>query len=204
MSLLRPLQQWYYAPMSSNQRHNMTINYTYDLPHRAWANPILKGALDGWQRSGENAWVSGDWADISLSTTDSFDFTGGSEGARPVLVADPKLARADRDPLTHWFNTGAFARPSGRGDFGNEPRTVIQLPGINNWNLALFKNFALGKRRVIQYRAEAYNVLNKLQFKDIDRTARFDVAGAQVNANFGKATSARNPRIMQMSIRFTF
>jgi hypothetical protein len=33
---------------------------------------------------------------------------------------------------------------------------------------------------------------------------RFDAAGNQVNANFGKATGARNPRIMQGSVRFTF
>ena len=81
---------------------------------------------------------------------------------------------------------------------------MIQLPGINNWNLALFKNFGLGGPRKVQFRIEAYNVLNTLQFRDVDRGARFDPTGAQVNANFGKATTARNPRIMQMSLRFTF
>ena len=33
---------------------------------------------------------------------------------------------------------------------------------------------------------------------------RFDAAGRQVNANFGKATQARNARIIQGSIRFSF
>jgi len=205
VSILRPLQAWYWAPLSSNQRHNVTINYTYDLPAIAknWS-PIARGALDGWQLSGENAWVSGDWANIDLSTTDGFDFTGGSEGARPVMIGDPILSRSDRDPLTRWFNTAAFARPSGRGDYGNEPRNVIQLPGINNWNLALFKNFTVHRSRKMQFRVEAYNVLNTTQFKDVDKGARFDATGAQVNANFGKATAARNPRIMQMSLRFNF
>jgi hypothetical protein len=205
VSVLRPLEAWYYAPLSNNQRHNLTISYTYDLPDvaRQW-NRAAQLALDGWQLSGENAWISGDWADISLSTTDSFDFTGGSEGARPVMVGDPMLPRGERDPLTQWFNTAAFQRPAGRGDFGNAPRTAIQLPGINNWNLAMFKNFGLGGPRKFQFRVEAYNVLNTLQFRDVDRGARFDPAGNQVNANFGKATTARNPRIMQMSLRFTF
>ena len=89
-------------------------------------------------------------------------------------------------------------------DTDNEPRVVIQLPGIHNWNLSLFKNFAAGGRRRLQFRVEAYNLLNTLQFKDVDKGARFDAAGNQVNANFGKATAARNPRIMQGSVRFTF
>jgi len=205
VSILRPLAAWYYGPTTQNQRHNLTVNYTYDLPDiaRGW-NHVAQGALDGWQLSGENAWVSGDWADITLSTTDSFDFTGGSEGARPVLVGNPILPSSQRDPLTGWFNTAAFARPAGRGDFGNVPRNLIQLPGIRNWNLAMFKNFSLGGSRRFQFRVEAYNVLNTLQFKDIDRGARFDPTGAQVNANFGTATSARNPRVMQVSVRFNF
>jgi hypothetical protein len=56
-------------------------------------------------------------------------------------------------------------------------------------------------------------VLNHTQFgaaygvtgyPGIDNTLRFDATGKQVNANFGKATAARNPRIMQGSVRFSF
>jgi hypothetical protein len=204
VSMYRPLQAWYYAPIGHNQRHSLVINYTYDLPRfrRAGENQSLRVLLDGWQLSGENACVKGDWDNIDLDTTDNFDFTGGSEGARPVMTGDPQLSNGD--PLTGWFNTSVFHRPAGRGDFGNEPRTVIQLPGIHNWNLSLFKNFTAGGRRRLQFRAEAYNVLNTLQFKDVDKGARFDAAGNQVNANFGKATAARNPRIMQVSVRFNF
>jgi hypothetical protein len=204
VSLIRPLEQWYYGPIAGNQRHNLTVNYTYDLVRgqNLSANRLVRLAFGDWQLSGENAWVSGDWDNIDLATTDSFDFTGGSEGARAVLTGDPRLSRGDRSP-DRWFDTSVFARPSGRGDFGNEGRAVIQLPGINNWNLALFKNFPMGHRN-ISFRAEAYNVLNTLQFRNIDRGARFDAAGTQVNANFGKANQARNPRIMQASLRFTF
>jgi hypothetical protein len=80
---------------------------------------------------------------------------------------------------------------------------VIQLPGIQNWNLSLFKNVPFGRRNA-QFRLEAYNVLNRLQFRNVDRGARFDPAGVQTNVNFGKANSARNPRIMQASLRFNF
>jgi hypothetical protein len=66
----------------------------------------------------------------------------------------------------------------------------------------------MGGRRALQYRLEAYNVLNHTQFADIDRTARFDATGAQVNANFGTAigisSPTRSPRTLQMSLRFNF
>jgi hypothetical protein len=121
-----------------------------------------------------------------------------------VMIGDPELSRGARDPLTGWINTSVFRRPSGRGDFGNEPRNAFRLPGINNWNIALFKNFGISGARGLQFRVEAYNVLNTVQFSDIDNTARFDTEGNQVNPNFGRATDARNPRIMQLSLRFTF
>jgi hypothetical protein len=81
---------------------------------------------------------------------------------------------------------------------------VIRRPGVNNWNLAVFKNFAMGGPRMFQLRVEAYNVLNTVQFSDIDRSARFDTQGNQVDPLFGKATSSRKPRIMQISMRFNF
>src|SRR6266545_2712499 len=202
VSILRPLHEWYYGPIATNQRHNFVVNYTYDLPRRKSLpdNAAVRLALGDWQLSGENAWVSGDWDNIDLSTNDSFDFTGGSEGARPVVTGDPRLSRSERT-ADHWFDTSVFARPSGRGDLGNQGRAVIQLPGINNWNLALFKNFPFGARK-FQFRIEAYNVLNTLQFRNVDRAAKFDAAGNQTNIGFGRANSARNPRIMQASFRF--
>jgi hypothetical protein len=94
------------------------------------------------------------------------------------------------------------------GDYGNAPRNVVQKPGVVNWNLALFKNFGIGGKRSFQFRAEAYNILNHTEFQDIDRTARFDPAGNQINPNFGTtigiASPTRPPRTIQLSGRFTF
>ncbi len=84
----------------------------------------------------------------------------------------------------------------------------MRKPGLKNWNVAVFKNFPLGGRRALQYRLEAYNVLNSVQFQDVDRTARFDPAGTQINSNFGTAIGIANPtrppRILQMALRFNF
>ncbi len=69
----------------------------------------------------------------------------------------------------------------------------------------MFKDFPLGKEgRVFQLRWEAYNVFNHTQYLGVDNNARFDTAGNQVNGRFGQVISARNPRIMQVSLRVTF
>ena len=60
------------------------------------------------------------------------------------------------------------------------------------------------KDRVVKEASEVYNLLNSVQFDLIDNTARFDASGAQVNQNFGKATRARNARIMQGALRLVF
>jgi hypothetical protein len=161
--------------------------------------------------------VSGDWTAVNFTTVDNFDFTGGDGGTggdigggvrvvRPDIVGNPNDGdrNATPDAPGSWLNWSAFARPSGRGDYGDAPRYVFQLPMINTWNLAVFKNVPLGGRRRLQFRWEIFNLLNHTQFDQIDNTARFDAAGSQVNAQFGKATRTRNPRIMQGALRFTF
>jgi hypothetical protein len=93
---------------------------------------------------------------------------------------------------------------TGRGDIGNAPRSFYRLPKIVNSNISAFKNFAIGGGRRIQFRWEMYNVFNQVNWSAINTSAQFNPAGQQVNANFGKATAARDPRIMQGAIRFTF
>lgn len=232
VSLARPMRDWNYAVEAFNQDHNLVINYTWDIPggSKVWSNMFTRGLLDGWQLSGVNAFVSGEWAGVTLTTADGFDFTGGDGGTggslggpnplggtfvndglrvvRPDVVGVVQLPRSQRDPLTGWFNTAAFARPSGRGDYGDAPRHMIQRPGISNWDLSLFKNFAFGGNRSLQYRIEGYNILNHTQFQEINRNATYDPNGTQTNANFGTVIGVTSPtrpaRVVQMSVRFSF
>jgi Carboxypeptidase regulatory-like domain/TonB-dependent Receptor Plug Domain len=234
VSAVRPLREWHYAPLAGTQTHNLVINYTWDLPRPSKLfgdNAVVKFLFDDWQLSGENAFASGDWSPVFFTTTNNFDFTGGTGGTgvdvgpgtttgvrtvRPVLIGDPSGGGDPTPGGSGWIDDAAFARPAGRGDVGNAARYVFRGPGINNWNLSLFKNFPIGSRGTrIQLRLEAYNLLNKTQFggttvnsatggQGIDNTLRFDATGQQINANFGQATAARNARILQGSIRFTF
>jgi hypothetical protein len=210
---LRDVRTWNYAPLTHNQTLALVVNYTYDLPK---GSALLGGAapfrflFDGWQLSGENAWIRGDWAGVDMSTSPGFDFDGGDGGNRAIYLGGAELPAGERDATPGvadgraWLNPDAFARPAGRGDYGNTPRTVFRKPSISNWNLSLRKNFALGGRRRVTFIAEAFNVLNHTQFNDVNNDLQFDAAGAQINRAFGEATSARNPRVMQFALRMSF
>ena len=197
------------APTAGTQLHNLTVSYTWDVPDgsRAWNNVVTRAALDGWQLSGNTAFVSGDWAGVTFTTTDNFDFYGGGAGGRIVLTgADPR-GGDNQDPnpdgTGSYLNWAAFARPTGRLDYGNAPARFFRLPWIKNTDLSMFKNFDISGRK-LQFRWEIYNLFNTVNWSAINTAAQFNPAGEQVNANFGKATTARDPRIMQAALRFSF
>jgi hypothetical protein len=197
------------APTAGTQLHNLTVSYTWDVPDgsRLWNNVVTRAALDGWQLSGNTAFVSGDWAGVTFTTTDNFDFYGGGAGGRIVLTGVDPVGGDNRDPnpdgTGSYLDWAAFARPAGRLDFGNAPARFFRMPAIRNTDLSMFKNFNVAGRQM-QFRWEVYNVFNTVNWSNIDTSAQFNAAGEQVDAQFGKATSARDPRIMQAAIRFTF
>jgi hypothetical protein len=82
---------------------------------------------------------------------------------------------------------------------------VVRGPGINNFDMAIFKNVPIRERYHFQFRFEAYNVFNHTQFSGMNTTAQFNPAtGQQVNAALGTLTAARTPRVGQASLRFSF
>jgi hypothetical protein len=166
---------------------------------------VGRAVLDNWQVSGVTTFASGFPSNVSLATSDNYDFTGGGETCGVVQTGPAILPRGER-MLDRWFDTSVFRRPSGRGDIGNNCSNYkFRLPGINNWDVSFFKNFPIGEgSKRFQFRWEMYNVFNHTQFETVDTTARFDAAGQQINANFGRVTNARQERRMQAAIRFNF
>ena len=73
--------------------------------------------------------------------------------------------------MTQWFNTAAFAQPAA-GALGNLGRNTERGPGVNNLDLALFKNFSVTHGMRLQFRLESFNVFNHTQFRSVRRTSR--------------------------------
>ena len=134
----------------------------------------------------------------------------GTVGAGPIVayVAD---------------NPNAEYIRAGLGAISNTARNTLQLPGINNLDFSIFKNFRIGEGRRIPFRADFFNALNHPQYipgspNDVQPVTTTTVG--QVNtitaanislANPGLATFNRpdrvflsNPRVVQLALRFDF
>lgn len=109
------------------------------------------------------------------------------------------------------------AHQAGLGAIANSARNTLQLPGINNFDISVFKNFNLGGegRRRIQLRADFFNAFNHPQYipGSPNDVAPIDTVGVgQVNTVFAGNTDfnrpervfSSNPRVIQLALRFDF
>ena len=188
-----------YADARTDRRHIFSATYIYELPFfRNSANAIAKAALGGWQVSGLTQISSGPPIPRILVNTN-----GGRRGNRADQIADPGEGEQSGD---FWFNPAAFAPPA-NGTFGNSPRAPFRLPGRNQTDLALSKNFYPFDLR-LQFRADFINAFNQTQYSLVDAACtaaatvslnRCDIGGS--TDTFGQVTAARNPREVQLSLK---
>ncbi len=195
----------YYGFAGFDRTHVANVNWIYDLPKASqyWSNRITRQVLDNWQFTGIASFVSGAPLAVALTTTDGADITGSpTESARTDQIANAVIPKGQRNE-SHFFNTAAFARPA-RGTLGDAGKYSLRGPGINNFDMGLYKNIYVKERYRFQLRWEAYNALNHTQFNGVDTTALFNPTGQQMNARFGHLISAGNPRRMQLALKFFF
>lgn len=104
-------------------------------------------------------------------------------------------SRSRNDKINQWFNTAAF-QPNALGTFGNAGRNIIDSPALVNFDFAVVKPFSLTERFRFLFRAEFFNLFNTPQFLPPGNTIS--------TAAFGKITGARDPRILQLSLKLSF
>lgn len=197
------LRVWNYGLAGFDRTHVVKMDWLWDVPKSPVKNPVLGYILNNWQLSGITSLVSGSPQSIGFTTTTATDITGTpSLSPRIFLTGDPVLPKSERT-FSRNFNTDVLRLPA-RGTIGNAAKTNIRGPGMNNWDIALFKDFPIRESMRFQYRLELYNAFNHAQFTALDTTARFDPQGNQVNTRLSEFTSARAPRVMQMALRFYF
>ena len=149
---------------SYDVRQVLVMNYIWELPFGRQKSLLNSGflgkALEGWTISGITDFSGGFPFDVfSLLDTSG---TGGdpvradyNPNAPRVPVSNP---RTQISP-----NPGLFSNPP-FGRNGNLGRDALRGPGINNWDMVLTKNTRLNDRFNLEFRAECYNVFNRVQF----------------------------------------
>jgi hypothetical protein len=143
-------------------RHRLVLNYVFELPfgagHTRFNHGFAARALGGWEVAGLSTFQSGHPFDI-YSSRDS-EYTGLT--GRPDLIGSPSnpsgSARNQVGPPITAFAVQPFGRP------GNLGRNTFTGPLYYDTNLSLLKNNGITERINLQFRAEVYNVFNRVMF----------------------------------------
>jgi hypothetical protein len=202
-----------------DRRHRLVLSYVYDLPFTKqgiWGTQ----AFQGWTISGINTYQSG----LPFSVTDGGGgraFGGGTStgifNCNSIAAAyAPGSVESQIINGTSYLNPACFsvtpAVPSSLQNndptrptlkvpvtgYGNVPRNAFRGPFQQNWDLGLAKHFRLRERSSLDFRFDAFNVLNHPSF----RQPSFVGIGT---ATFGQINSTVNPaRLVQLNAAYSF
>jgi len=181
---------------------NFVASYTIQLPFDKWSGNgmLAKRLTSGWALSGITTFASGE--PIQLSETDDNSLSGTflAPVDVPSYADNGSKLYVDRNPRhgNPYFNPNYFVQEP-LGQIGNAMRRFFVGPGLNNSNLALLKDTKISETKEVQFRAETFNVFNHAQFNN--PSGNFNNTG---QGGFGYVTSARDPRIMQVALKFLF
>ena len=227
------------ADSALDRRHRFVLSSLYELPFFKGSSGFASTILGGWSVAGTLTFESGQKATVR-SGNDS-NQNGDSAGDR--AIRNPDGVRDTASAVTALLRTctafnpdGSCAESSssrtigylainpnaeyiqaGNGVLTNSARNTLQLPGINNLDFSIFKNFRWGSegRRRVQLRADLFNAFNHPQYipgsvNSVDPIAT--TAVTQVNTifpvtgdfNVPSRVFSSNPRIIALGLRFDF
>jgi len=229
------------ASSNFDQRHLFSLSYVYDLPFFK-GKGLRDKLLGGWEWSGITIVQTG--SPFSVINGGGNGVPGDNAGVSNTLTLSasyPDLAGNPKSGITQvpgtgfgpaLYNPGAFVAPRGL-TFGDTPRNFLNNPRRTNFDMALFKHFAITERVGFEFRAEAFNIFNHTEFawlgggqgsaaSNSPSSNTTNSTGCYGGTNFSsgdascvqpspgaasgflRAASAHNPRILQLGAKFIF
>jgi hypothetical protein len=167
----------------------------WNAPALRGENAFVRGAFGSWGLSGIFTWDEGfpfsitDAADNSLTGLGA-DLADRVPGA-PLYVAGQTFIQH----AAQAFNTAAFTA-NAIGTFGNSGRNVLRSPGLVNLDMGLAKTFSITERWKTTFRTDFFNAMNHTNYNP--------PGNAFGTASFGKFTSSKGQRILQLSLKILF
>ena len=200
------LPQNYYDPKSERSLagydipQTLVVSYIYQIPlgkGKTFLNKagVVNDIVGGWQINGLTTFQSGTPIEIYGGNS-----SGTFEGQqRPDWSGkNPTLHGAATKRLNEYFDTTQFSY-NAPFTFGNTPRLMPDLfqPGVDDWNISLFKNTKVRDTVNVEFRAESFNTFNRVQFGPPDTTIN--------DSTFGQISYQQNsPRTLQLGLRLFF
>lgn len=179
-----------------------TSTLTYELPFGKGkmllgnANKLTNLAVGGWQINLTNIYQTG--FPLLIAQNTNLNAVLGTGVQRPNATGvSPNVSGSVQSRLNGYINPAAFSSP-GSYAYGNVSRTInYRGPGTKNWDISLFKNFAITEKFNAEFRAEALNAFNTPQFPNPNSrvgSANFGIINSQVNFS----------RLIQLGFRVSF
>lgn len=215
----------YYGNSSYDERHRLSIQYSYDLPKipKTANHAMLDRVVNGWRISGITTFQSG--LPVHIANND-FGLLGTSSATCPgtpmlvVFVAcwdAPNVSgpvhlmnpRSTNNNL--WFSPSLYSSactpaaptagctlPFNPETGGNAGRNSVHGPGLENWDFQLTKQFPIRESMRVELRAELYNIFNHTNFANPD-------GNLADGSSFGTIGAIQGlPRIAQLAAKFYF
>jgi hypothetical protein len=180
----------------------LVINGLYELPFGRGkrfdtGNGVMNRIVGGWQLNVIGVFQTG----TPLTVRGAANFGAdrpNSTGKSANLPAGERTAR-------RWFDTAQFVNPPDF-EFGNVSRGLpdVRHPGTINFDSSLIKDTQVTERIRLQFRAEAFNVFNKVNLGLVNDNFNPGPDGKNAAALFGVINSSRDARIMQLGLKLIF
>ncbi len=212
------------ANSALDHRHRFVSAFIYELPWLKNSNGWAHTLLGGFQVAGTYTAESGEF--VTIRSGNDSNLNGDSAGDRAILnpngtegVGSTVTAlRNSSGAVVGYLATNPNARyiQTGTGAVSNIGRNTFLMPGINNFDFSIFKNFHLGEgAKRFQIRADLFNAFNHPQYipgspNDVTPIGTTGVTTynqiAPLTADFLRADRvfSSNPRVIQLAARFDF
>jgi hypothetical protein len=181
---------------TGDMTHVFVSSFVWDLPfgsgRRFQPTGLLGAIANGWQLSGILTLQSG--MPFPITQVTNFNAFAGFGTQRPNEVKDPELP-SSRQSTAKWFDTSAFT-VAPQFTLGSASRNPVRGPGYRDLDLALIRRIPLGRKPALELRVEAFNLTNTPPLAQ--------PAGVLGAPGFGSITSAGDPRVLQLGVKFLF
>ena len=177
------------ANCDSDRRH--LLNATMVLSTPEFANSTLRALATGWRLASIYRWSTGEYLTILTGRDRLLSGQAGNQRVNQ-LVENPY---GDRSSLTRFLNVSAFAQPD-IGTIGNMGRNIVEGPKSWQFDVAISRSFRWSENQRVEFRIEAFNVTNSLIRRNPSTSFASNI--------FGQINSARDPRVMQFALKYSF